>query len=118
MPGADTVYVELWFHVGPQSLGEECKRKIRPTGKPMTFGNMNVQETKADPMDIVVQVIDPYGNVRCEERKTDYWDTQHVHPNRDFERVEMPSFFTVLCGAMEAGKWTLRVFQRHRMMGE
>ncbi|XP_042857491.1 uncharacterized protein LOC122243825 [Penaeus japonicus] len=72
---------------------------------------MNVQETKADPMDIVVQVIDPYGNVRCEERKTDNWDTQHVHPNRDFERVEMPSFFTVLCGAMEAGKWTLRVFQ-------
>ncbi|XP_047493645.1 uncharacterized protein LOC125042200 isoform X1 [Penaeus chinensis] len=111
MPGADTVYVELWFHVGPRSLSEDCKRKIRPTGRPMEFGNMNVQETKADPLDIVVQVIDPNGNVRCEERKTDHWDLQHVHPNRDFERVEMPSFFTVLCGTMEPGKWTLRVFQ-------
>ncbi|XP_068202337.1 uncharacterized protein [Palaemon carinicauda] len=111
MPGADTIYPELWFHVGEKSVNQECKSRIRPPGRPMEFPNMNVQEVSADPLNIVVQMIDPKGNARCEERKTDYWDKSHVHPNRDRERVEMPSFFTINCGAMEPGSWKLRVFQ-------
>ncbi|XP_042243134.1 uncharacterized protein LOC121880139 isoform X2 [Homarus americanus] len=111
MPGADTVYVELWFHVGQRSISQDCRSRIRPPGTPMEFPNMEMEEVTADDLHVVVQLIDPQGNVRCEERKTDHWDKSHVHPNRDFERVEMPSFFTLSCGVMETGPWTLRVYQ-------
>ncbi|XP_064108607.1 LOW QUALITY PROTEIN: uncharacterized protein LOC135216986 [Macrobrachium nipponense] len=111
MPGADTIYPELWFHVGSKSVNQECQGRIRPPGRPMEFPNMKVHEVTADPLHIVVQMIDPKGNVRCEERKIDYWDRNHVHVNRDRERVEMPSFFTLRCGTMEPGPWKLRVFQ-------
>ncbi|KAG7157410.1 Xylosyltransferase 1-like [Homarus americanus] len=107
MPGADTVYVELWFHVGQRSISQDCRSRIRPPGTPMEFPNMEMEEVTADDLHVVVQLIDPQGNVRCEERKTDHWDKSHVHPNRDFERVEMPSFFTLSCGVMETGPWTL-----------
>ncbi|XP_042857490.1 uncharacterized protein LOC122243824 [Penaeus japonicus] len=30
MPGADTVYVELWFHVGPQSPRRSARGKLGP----------------------------------------------------------------------------------------
>ncbi|CAL4101596.1 unnamed protein product, partial [Meganyctiphanes norvegica] len=116
--GTDVVYIELWFHAGDSSISEDCrntmKGRILP-GTPMMFYNLNIQEVTADPLTIVVQLLDPKGNLRCEERKTDVWDSYHIHPNRDGERIEMPSFFTLACGPMEPGSWTIRVYQKDMM---
>ncbi|XP_069183933.1 uncharacterized protein [Procambarus clarkii] len=111
MPGVDTVFVELWFHAGERSLTPDCRKRTRPTGTPMEFRNLNITGVTGDPLDVIVQLVDPRGNVRCEEHKTEYWDKDHIFLNGDGEMVEMASFFPISCGVMEHGPWTVRVFQ-------
>ncbi|KAK8381700.1 hypothetical protein O3P69_015028 [Scylla paramamosain] len=106
-PGADSVHVELWFHVGPRSLSPSCLaeegRLASHPGTPMHFPDLKVEEVTAQPLEIVVQL--------CEERRKETWEESRVHPNADGERVELASFFTLSCGLMESGSWTVRVFQ-------
>ncbi|XP_071515718.1 uncharacterized protein [Panulirus ornatus] len=111
MPGASSVFVELWFHVGERSVTPECRAKLRLPGTPMEVPNLNVSEVTGDPLYIVGQMLDPRGNVRCSQGMTELWTKDHVHPNMDEESVEKPAFMTLSCGTMEPGSWTLRVFQ-------
>ena len=64
MPGTENVFVELWFHASDRSISEECKKRKPLEGTPMMFQNLDIQEVKADPLVMTVQVLDPYGNVR------------------------------------------------------
>ncbi|XP_076054991.1 uncharacterized protein LOC143033436 isoform X2 [Oratosquilla oratoria] len=111
MPGSDAVYVEMWFHVGVRSTSSDCLKQARAPGVPMEFPNPNFHEVKADPLSYVIQLIDPEGNVRCQESKTEVWSPEVIYPNRDGERVEMASFTAIICSPMEPGTWTLRVVQ-------
>ncbi|XP_045138158.1 uncharacterized protein LOC123520188 [Portunus trituberculatus] len=114
-PGADSVHVEMWFHVGPRSLSPSCLagegRRASSPGIPMHFPDLKVENVTAQPLEIVIQLVDPQGSVRCEERRKETWEESRIHPNADGERVELASFFTLLCGLMESGLWTVRVFQ-------
>ncbi|KAG0725831.1 Xylosyltransferase 1 [Chionoecetes opilio] len=110
-PGADAVYLEAWFHVGARSVSPEClatKGVRAPSlGTPMEFADLKVENVTAQPLQMVVQLVDPNGS----ERRRETWEESRIHSNADGEKVELASFVTLACGLMEPGLWTVRMFQ-------
>ena len=105
--GSKTVFAEMWFHASDSSINIKCKdsSKTEMNGEVAEIENIRRNErneVEGDTLWMLAKLLDPDGNVRCEERVEVTWTKKDLR-----DEVERAVLFKLSCGVMQAGHWRL-----------
>ena len=63
-PGANKIFVEMWFHTGTSSRTKKCLSEPKGEGQPMIFQNLDRKLVESKHIEFRSEMIDPKGSVR------------------------------------------------------